>query len=132
MNIFIGMGNLVEDAKLKQTSTDKVFASFCMAINRQNSASSERKEVDYINILVWGKTAENVAKYTHKGSKLLVEGRLQVRNYEKDGKKVYVTEVVASKVVFLSSGQKEQKETTENKTSFKAEEVDDDNFPFDF
>lgn len=129
MNIFIGMGNLVEDAKLKQTSTDKVFASFCMAINRQNSTSSERKEVDYINILVWGKTAENVAKYTHKGSKLLVEGRLQVRNYEKDGKKVYVTEVVASKVVFLSSG---QKEATENKTSFKAEEVDDDNFPFEF
>ena len=61
-------------------------------------------EADFINTVVWNKTADSVAKYTHKGSLVGVEGRIQTRNYDdKDGKRVYVTEVVADNVRFLDS-----------------------------
>lgn len=74
------------------------------------------READFINIVVWGKTAENCAQYLAKGKLAAVDGRLQVRHYEgKDGQRRYVTEVVADNVRFLSpkseGGQSDEPET---------------------
>ena len=75
-----------------------------VAISRR-VAQGANPETDFINVTVWDKQAENVAKYLAKGRQVAVEGRIQTRNYDgADGKKVYVTEVVASNVEFLGSG----------------------------
>ena len=109
MNKFFGIGRLTNDPDLRYTSSNIATATFTLAINRQYSNAQGEKETDYINVVIWRKQAENVKKYVNKGSLVAVDGRIQTRNYEdKDGKKVYVTEVVADNVQFLENKKNEQ------------------------
>lgn len=73
-------------------------ATFTLAVDRGYTANREQKETDFVPIVVWGKPAEFCGNYLKKGSKILVDGRLQIRSYEKDGQKRYVTEVIANSV----------------------------------
>jgi single-strand DNA-binding protein len=86
-------------------------ATFTLAVNRPFSSQSGEKEVDFINCVVWRKPAENAANFLKKGSLAGVDGRIQTRSYEgQDGKKHYVTEVVADSVQFLEpKGEKKEK-----------------------
>jgi single-strand DNA-binding protein len=102
MNRTILVGRLTKDPELKYTSSGVPVANFTLAVNRPFSSQSGEKEVDFINIQVWRKPAENVANFLSKGSLAGVDGRIQTRNYEgQDGKRVYITEVVADSVQFL-------------------------------
>jgi single-strand DNA-binding protein len=93
---------MTRDPELKQTSGGKVYAKFSLAVER-DFKRGEKKEVDFVNVFAWGKTAENVAKYTLKGSKVCVDGRLQINEYiGKDGQKRTAAEVVANYVEFLN------------------------------
>ena len=86
-----------------------------MAVNRGFGGQNSNAETDFINVVLWDKTAENVAKYMTKGRLLLVEGRIQTRNYDNnEGKKVYVTEVVASNVQFLESKNSQSNNSNNN------------------
>jgi single-strand DNA-binding protein len=102
-------GNLTNDPDLRYTVNKKAFARFGVAVNnRYKNANGEVQEsTDYINVVVWGNQAENCGKYLKKGRPVLVEGRIQTSSYEaKDGSgKRYMTEINASNVVFLGSGQ---------------------------
>lgn len=103
MNKVILIGNISTDIQLRYTSSNMAVATFNLAVNRPKK-SDGTQETDFINIVVWGKQAENIGKYLKKGSKLAIEGRIQVRNYENsDGQKRYVTEVVAENVQFLDN-----------------------------
>lgn len=103
LNRVILIGRLTRDPELRYTPNGNAVASFAIAVDRPFSGSGE-KETDFINIVTWNKQAENVANYMKKGRLVAVDGRLQVRNYEnQEGKKVYVTEVVAENVRFLDS-----------------------------
>ena len=85
MNKIFVSGNLTRDPEIKSTNSGKTYARMGIAVNR---AFSKEKEVDFFNLTVWGKTAEFCEKYLAKGSRVLVEGRLQTYEYEgKDGKK---------------------------------------------
>lgn len=108
MNKVVLIGRLTKDPDLRYTPSNIPSATFTIAVNRTFANQSGVKEADFINIVVWRKQAENVKKFITKGSLVAVEGRIQTRNYDdKDGKKVYVTEVVADNVQFLESkGQK--------------------------
>lgn len=140
MNKVILIGNISTNIELRYTESQKAVAQFNLAVNRPKKEDGTQ-EADFINIVVWGKQAENINKYLHKGSKLAIEGRIQTRNYEdKDGKKVYVTEVVAENVQFLDSKTKEET-TPEVKQEVKVEsdpyadfgqsiEITDDDLPF--
>ncbi|WP_077591223.1 single-stranded DNA-binding protein [Planococcus lenghuensis] len=75
--------------------------TFTLAVNRTFTNASGEKEADFINCVTWRKQAENTANFLKKGSLAGVEGRIQTRSYEKDGQRVYVTEVVADSVQFL-------------------------------
>ncbi|EAE5773883.1 single-stranded DNA-binding protein, partial [Listeria monocytogenes] len=76
--------------------------TFTLAVNRPFKNTQGEQEADFINCVVWRKPAENVANFLKKGSMAGVDGRVQTRNYEdKDGKRVFVTEVVAESVQFL-------------------------------
>ncbi|MDD2999301.1 MAG: single-stranded DNA-binding protein [Candidatus Riflebacteria bacterium] len=100
------MGNLVRDPELRSTGTGTPVAQFDIAVNRsfKGSDGEFKKETEYFKIIVWGKSGENCAKYLTKGKPVLVEGRLQVSRWEKDGQKQSRTEIVAENVQFLGSG----------------------------
>jgi single-strand DNA-binding protein len=98
MNKVLLIGRLTKDAELRYTANGKAVASFTVAVQRN------KEEADFINCVAWNKTAENLANYTSKGSLIGVEGSIQTRNYKNnEGKTVYVTEVWAQSVEFLSS-----------------------------
>jgi len=109
LNRTILVGRLVKDPELKYTPNGIAVSTFTLAVNRTFSNQSGEREADYINCVVWRKPAENVANFLKKGSLAGVDGRLQSRSYEgQDGKRVYVTEVVADSVQFLDTRNKEQ------------------------
>ena len=135
MNKVILAGRLVRDPKLRYTQTGKTVASFTLAVNRRFSHNNEQQTADFIPIIVWDKLAEVCSKHLFKGSQVLIEGRMQVRNYEaQDGSKRYVTEVIAQELEFM--GTKPIAVTTENKPlptqaqSFGSEVPEDEEIPF--
>ena len=104
MNKVILIGRLTRDPELRYTSSNVPTASFSIAVDRNFTNQNGEREADFINIVVWRKQAENCKNYLTKGSQVAIEGRIQTRNYDgQDGKKVYVTEVVADNVQFLGS-----------------------------
>ncbi|EZP77596.1 single-stranded DNA-binding protein [Parageobacillus genomosp. 1] len=107
MNKVVLIGRLTRDAELRYTKKGNAVASFTVAVNRN------KDEADFINCIAWNKVAENLANYTQKGTLIAVDGSIQTRSYEKDGQRIFVTEVLAHSVEFLSSkgkGTGEQKE----------------------
>jgi single-strand DNA-binding protein len=99
-NRIILVGRLTRDPELRFTNSGIPVCQFALAVD---SGFGDNKRTDFINIVVWNKQGENCSTYLAKGRMALVEGRLQIRNYEnKEGRKVYVTEVVADTVRFLS------------------------------
>lgn len=102
VNKIVLMGRLTKDPEVRYTQTNNTMvASFTLAVNRR---FSKEKEADFINIVAWSKNAEFVSKYFKKGQQVLIVGRLQTRNYEKeDGTKAYITEVVAEETYFADS-----------------------------
>ena len=102
MNHIELLGRLTRDPEVKVTSTGKNVTSFTLAVNRPFKNSQGEYEADFINIQIWGKIAELVGNSCSKGHRLLVQGRLQIRQYVgKDGNKKHVTEVVADHVDFI-------------------------------
>lgn len=104
MNKAFLIGRLTRDPELRYSSSNAAIVNFSIAIDRQYTNAQGQRETDFINIVAFQKQAENIKKYVFKGSLVAVDGRIQTRNYEdKDGKRVYVTEVVADRVQFLDS-----------------------------
>jgi single-strand DNA-binding protein len=102
LNKAMVFGNLTRDPEMKALPSGMQVCSFSLATNRvYNDRDGKRQETaDYHNIVVFGKQAENCAKYLTKGSSAYVEGRMQTRSWEKDGAKQYRTEVIADRVQF--------------------------------
>ena len=105
MNKAILIGRLTKDPELKMTeNTKREVCQFTIAVNRPYTNDDGERKADFINCVVWDKLAENLSKYQKKGNQVAVEGRIQTRNYEdKDGKKIYVTEIFVSNITFLDS-----------------------------
>ena len=105
MNKAILIGRLTKDPELKMTeNTKREVCQFNMAVNRPYTNEDGERKADFINCVVWDKLAENLAKYQKKGNQIAVEGRIQTRNYDdKDGKKVYATEVLVNNISFLDT-----------------------------
>lgn len=102
MNRVVLVGRLTRDPELRYTPAGVAVTTFTLAVNRDFTNQKGEREADFINIVVWRKPAENVANFLRKGSLAGVDGRLQSRYYEgQEGKRVYVTEVVAESVQFL-------------------------------
>ena len=93
------IGRLTRDPEVRYTAEGMAVARFSIAIDR--FGKNEEKKTDYPNIVCFGKTAENVERFLKKGKQVGVQGRIQTGSYEKDGVKIYTTEVVANNVEFL-------------------------------
>lgn len=117
MNKIVLLGRLTKDPGIGVTSTGKTVATFALAVDRPFTGKDGQKEVDFINIVAWNKTAEVVGNNVSKGQRLLVEGRLQIRKYQdKQGQNRTVSEVVADRVEFI-----ERKEKTAHTSNSGAE-----------
>jgi len=104
LNRVVLVGRLTRDPDLRYTPNGVAVANFTIAINRPFKNQQGENEADFINCVVWRKTAENLANYMKKGSQIGVDGRVQSRSYEgQDGKRVFVTEVMAENIQFLES-----------------------------
>ena len=118
LNSVILMGRLTKSPELKKTPSDISVCSFTIAVERR----FDKEKTDFINIVTWRQTAEFVAKYFTKGQMIAVMGEIQNREYEKDGQKRTITEVVASQVSFCG-------DKTESKAESKSIDVDEE-LPF--
>lgn len=106
-NKVIMIGNLTRDPELRYTPTSVPVANFGIAVNRvyKNKQGEKQEEVNFFNVVAWTRKAELCAEYLHKGSPVMVEGRLASRSWEdKEGGKRNTVEIVAENVQFLSSG----------------------------
>ena len=104
INRTVLVGRLTRDPELRYTQGGTAVASFTLAVNRQFTNSQGEREADFINCVIWRKAAENFVNFTNKGSLVGIDGRLQTRNYEnKQGQRVYVTEVVVDNFSLLES-----------------------------
>lgn len=104
LNRVILIGRLTRDPELRYTPAGVAVTQFTLAVDRPFSNQQKEREADFIPVVVWRQQAEHCANYLRKGRLAAVEGRLQVRNYDNnEGRKVYVTEVIADNVRFLES-----------------------------
>ena len=106
VNKVILVGNLGRDAEVRYTPGGAPVASFSIATteNWTSKDGEKHEQTEWHRIVLWGKSAESLQPYLTKGKQIYVEGRLQTRNWEKDGQKHYTTEVKADRIVLLSGG----------------------------
>nr|DAX47211.1 MAG TPA: Single strand binding protein [Caudoviricetes sp.] len=128
------VGRLTRSVDLRYTQNGTAFGSFTLAIDRTYKNQAGERETDYINCVIWRKPAVNLSNYTKKGSLIGVEGRLQSRSYEnKEGQKVYVTEVLVENFSLLESKavtEGRQQAPIGNVEQVQFGEVNDDDLPF--
>ncbi|MQS53204.1 single-stranded DNA-binding protein [Companilactobacillus mishanensis] len=104
INRVVLVGRLTRDPELRYTANGAAVASFTVAVNRQFTNAQGEREADFVNCVIWRKAAENFSNFTHKGSLVGVDGRVQTRSYEnQQGNRVYVTEVVVENFSLLES-----------------------------
>ena len=132
MNNVILLGRLVADANLKylQGGNNTAVARFTLAVDK-NLSKEKRQEMeakgqptaDFINCQAWGKMAESLVKYSGKGLRVLVNGRIQTGSYEKDGQRIYTTEVIANNIEYIdwknSNFQNGNNSTVANNATFE-------------
>ena len=120
MNNVILIGRLIKDVELRYTqSSNATYARFTIAVDRgmskdkkQEAEANGQQTADFINIVVWGKQAENCQRYLQKGRNVAIQGRLQSGSYTaQDGSKRYTTEVWAERVQFIDWGEKKEDHT---------------------
>ena len=120
MNKIVVMGRLTKDPEVRYTPSQKVVSSFTLAVDRDFKNPDGTRTADFIPVVVWGKAAELCGNSLAKGHRLLVEGRLQIRNFDgKDGQRHWVAEIVANNVQFI-----ERRRTEENPANGEAKPME--------
>ena len=140
LNRVVLTGHLTKDPELKVTQSGLSVVQFVIGVQRQFARKDGEREADFISCVAWRKTAENIAKYFKKGQLIGIDGRVQTRSYDdKNGQRVYVTEVVVDNFAFLSSqkGQDNQIPSQRPNTTAKdpfagtgGVDITDDDLPF--
>lgn len=132
MNKVILIGRLTKDVDFRKGDNDKVSARFNLAVNRRFKNANGDTETDFPSCVAFGKTAEFINNYFKKGSAIAITGRIQTGSYEKDGAKVYTTDVFVDEAEFVESkgngGSDNAKADTKAPETSASEE--DDDLPF--
>ena len=106
MNEVVLSGRLVKDPEIRATKDGTMVGNFILAVDRRFKKDGQ-PEADFPRCIAWGKTADFAEKYLTKGTKIMIAGRLQTGSYEKDGRKVYTTDIIVDHIEFCE-GKKEQ------------------------
>ena len=131
MNNVTLIGRLTRDPEVRYTDGNMAIARFSIAINRGKDKNGEDRGADFPNIVAFGKTAENCEKHLVKGRQVAIQGHIQTGSYEKDGRKVYTTDVIADRVFFVDWGDNAQRSASSNNEIPEGfQMIDDDDIPF--
>ncbi len=131
VNKVILVGNLGKDPEVRFADSGNAVANFSLACNERRKQGDEWVDhVEWVRVVTFGKTAENVGEYLGKGRQVYVEGRLQTREYEKDGIKRWSTEVVAREIVFLGGRDDAPRTNVGPATSSAGADAYGDDLPF--
>ena len=131
INRVVLVGRLVADPELRYTPSGVAVANFRLAVNRPFTNEQGEREADFINCVIWRKPAENLANYQKKGNLIGIDGRIQTRSYDgQDGKRVYITEIVAEQVQFLEFNKNEGESTRNNQNVSQGQNQANEN-PFE-
>ena len=118
LNRAILTGRLTRDPELRYTTSGTAVVQATIAVDRQFKNQQGEREADFINLVIWRKTAENFADFTHKGSLVGIDGRIQTRTYEnKQGQRVYVTEINVDSFSLLEPRQENNQQPNNNYSS---------------
>lgn len=101
MNEIILSGRLVKDPEVRYTQTQKAVTLFSLAVSREVKNEQGNYDADFFSCVAWGKTAELMGNTLKKGARILLSGRVQIRNYESNGERKYITEVIVNKFEYL-------------------------------
>lgn len=130
MNKVIIIGRNTKDIELKTTGAGTSVVEFSVAVDRTFKNANGERECDFFNCVAFSKLAETISRYVKKGDKIGIDGRLQTRNYtNREGKTVYVTEIIVENVEFLQTKKEEQKPITYSDANFE-EVAPDEDLPF--
>ena len=131
MNKVILVGNLVRDPELTTTTNGANVCRFSVAVSRKYANAEGKRDVDFLNIVVWNNLADNCHKYLKKGNKVGIVGNIQTRSYDaQDGSKRYVFEIVAEEVEFLSTKNSDSQGSEPQEEVTKLKPIEDDGLPF--
>ena len=148
MNVVALIGNLTRNPEVRYTNDHMAIASFSIAINRPPKKDGTEGGADFPRVTVFGKQAENCERFLHRGSKVGIVGKIQTGSYEKDGQRVYTTDIVADRVEFLGRPQEANAAQDQNVIDFQNKQaanhtpataaqasnawkaIDDDSIPF--
>ena len=123
MNSVNLVGRLSRDPELKKTQNGTSVSQFSVAVPRDGKKEEGKPEADFINCVAWRSSADYLCRYGHKGQQIELSGKLQTRNYkDKDGKTVYITEVIADRISLLSKAEGKPEVTNENSSNAMQEE----------
>ena len=115
LNRVVLTGRLTKDPELRYTNSGTAVATFTLAVDRQFRNQDGNRDADFIQCVIWRKSAENFANFTHKGSLVGIDGRISTRNYENNqGQRVYVTEVTVENFALLESRNQSQGNSNQN------------------
>ncbi|UFK66312.1 single-stranded DNA-binding protein [Limosilactobacillus reuteri] len=118
LNRTILTGRLTRDPELRYTTSGTAVVQATIAVDRQFKNQQGEREADFINLVIWRKAAENFANFTHKGSLVGIDGRIQTRTYEnKQGQRVYVTEINVDSFSLLEPRQENSQQSNNNYSS---------------
>lgn len=118
LNRAILTGRLTRDPELRYTTSGTAVVQATIAVDRQFENQQGEREADFINLVIWRKAAENFANFTHKGSLVGIDGRIQTRTYEnKQGQRVYVTEINVDSFSLLEPRQENSQQSNNNYSS---------------
>jgi len=127
------IGNLGKDPELKYTSAGVAVATFSIATSDswKDQEGNAQERTEWHNIVAWRKLAEICGEWLKKGKRVYIEGRLQTRNYEKDGVKRYITEIVADQLIMLDGGGQRPTNGAESEApAADAAQAKEDDLPF--
>ena len=119
MNRVCLVGRLTAKPELRYTGSNAAYTRFTVAVNRTFQNAQGQREADFISVIAWRRTAENICNYLDKGSQISIDGRIQTGSYTaQDGSRRYTTDVVADNVQFLDSRRQNQGGSTNEPTPY--------------
>lgn len=132
LNRAVLTGRLTRDVDLRYTQSGTAVGTFSLAVDRRFTNQQGEREADFINCVIWRKSAENFANFVHKGSLVGIDGRIQTRNYEnQQGQRVYVTEVVVENFALLEPRSARNNNTNNQQNGNAPQQNNGNSNPFD-
>lgn len=136
INNTVLVGRMVRDAELRYTPQNQAVATFTLAVNRNFKSQNGEREADFINCVIWRQSAENLANWVKKGDLIGITGSIQTRSYEKQGQRVYVTEVITDNFQLLefnkqnNQGHSQPDFSRQTPANTNPMDISDDDLPF--